>query len=95
MYFFPTKSSEFVISVPLSVMEALSCGTPVVAYSSFEKLSLIKTNNENAMELITNVDELSDAIDKAKANKSCKTYLADSKNWNEVSECVLKSLQKI
>ena len=95
VYFFPTKSSEFVISVPLSVMEALSCGTPVVAYSSFEKLSLIKTNSENAMELITNVDELSGAIDKAKANKSDKTYLLDAKNWSEVSAGVLESLQKI
>lgn len=95
VYFFPTKSSEFVISVPLSVMEALSCGTPVVAYSSFEKLSMIKTNNEKAMELIKSVDELSVAIDKAKANKSGETYLLDAKNWSEVSECVLESLQKI
>ena len=28
-YLFPTRSAEFVISIPLSVMEALSCGVPV------------------------------------------------------------------
>ena len=27
-YLFPTRSAEFVISIPLSVMEALSCGVP-------------------------------------------------------------------
>ncbi len=94
VYFFPTKSSEFVISVPLSVMEALSCGTPVVAYKSFEKLSLIKSE-DNAFELISSVDELSCAVDKAKIKKSDNSFLVHSKNWGEVSAQVIEKLVTI
>lgn len=36
-YLFPTRSAEFVISIPLSVMEALSCGVPVIGYQHTEK----------------------------------------------------------
>lgn len=94
-YFFPTKSSEFVISVPLSVMEALSCGTPVVAYKSFDKLSLIKRNNDNAVTLINSVEELSFAVDTAINYKSEKSYLLDAKSWQEVSDEVVSSLKNV
>ena len=40
-YLFPTRSAEFVISIPLSVMEALSCGVPVIGSKSFENLNEI------------------------------------------------------
>lgn len=94
VYFFPTKSSEFVISVPLSVMEALSCGTPTVAYRSFEKLSLIKTSCDNAIMLIDDVNELSSAIDIAKTRKGEVTFLDDPKNWDDVSKDILAFLLK-
>ncbi len=95
VYFFPTKSSEFVISVPLSVMEALSCGTPVVAYKSFEKLSLIKRNSEDAVTFINSVDELANAILSAKNKKQNSSYLFDAKSWGEVAKDIMKSLENI
>lgn len=95
VYFFPTKSSEFVISVPLSCMEALACGTSVVCYNSFEKMSLIKENSENAFVKIDSVCELSSAIDKAQLYKSDKSYLKNPKNWEEVSVNVLSVLEKL
>ncbi len=95
VYFFPTKSSEFVISVPLSCMEALSCGTPVVAYKSFEKLSLIEVNSENAFTLLDSVDELVEAIRKAKDNKRAKSFLCDPKNWGQVADDVVSTLMNV
>ncbi|MBE6825208.1 MAG: glycosyltransferase family 4 protein [Ruminococcaceae bacterium] len=95
VYFFPTKSSEFVISVPLSVMEALSCGTPVVAYKSFEKLSLIKRNSESAVTLIEDVSELENAVYNAKKEKRNISYLLEPKTWAQVSNEVLEKLQNI
>lgn len=94
VYFFPTKSSEFVISVPLSVMEALSCGTPVVAYSSFEKLGLIKVNSEKAVTRINAVEQLSGAVRNAKDGKQNLTYLSEPKSWSEVSQDVISFLLK-
>ncbi len=95
VYFFPTKSSEFVISVPLSCMEALSCGTPVVAYKSFDKLSLIKTTDSKAFVLIDTLQELPDAVDNAKTLKSESSYLFNPENWSAVSDDIIVALNNI
>ena len=95
VYFFPTKSSEYVISVPLSCMEALSCGTPVVCYNSFSKMSLIKVNSENAFEKINDVKNLSVAIDKALGNKTDTSYLENPNTWNDVSDEFIRVLEKL
>lgn len=95
VYFFPTKSSEFVISVPLSCMEALSCGVSVVAYKSFKKLELINTNSDDAFVLIDSVDELSTAVDKAKENNINTSYLSHPKTWEEVGAEALSALINI
>lgn len=94
VYFFPTKSSDFVISVPLSVMEALACGTPVVAYKSFEKIGLIRTNDTKAMTLIDDVSELELAVENTKANKARCSYLDEPKNWTEVATDVIRAISK-
>lgn len=95
VYFFPTKSSEFVISVPLSCMEALSCGTAVVAYNSFDKLSLISINDEDSVVKINDVSELPAAIDKAKVKKSDRSYLLEPKSWAEVEKEIVAKLSGI
>ncbi len=95
VYFFPTKSSEFVISVPLSCMEALSCGTPVVAYKSFGKLSLIKTADSKAFTLIDNAEQLESAVDIAKEYKSECSYLNNPENWSAVSKDIISALKNI
>lgn len=93
VYVFPTKSSEFVISVPLSVMEALSCGTPVVAYKSFEKLSLIETNSENAITLVDSQNDLVQAVSKAANFSSDTSYLKNPVSWQQVSCLVMGFLK--
>ncbi len=95
VYFFPTKSSEFVISVPLSVMEALSCSTPVVAYSSFEKLSLIKVNSDKAVTLIEDVSQVEKAVEVALQCKGEDSYLKNPKSWAEISDEILEEFEKI
>ena len=73
-------------------MEALSCGLSVVCYNSFEKMELIKTDDNSAFVKIDSLQELSVAIDKAKENKRDKSYLKDPKSWGEVAENVLSTL---
>lgn len=93
VYLFPTKTAEFVISIPLSVMEALSCGTPVVAYSQLSSLSYIKTNSEKALNIIQNNSEIAKAVEDAVLYKSEVTLLFDSKNWDESAQEILNILK--
>lgn len=93
VYFFPTKSTEFVISVPLSVMEALACGTPVVAYRVLSSLSYIKTNTEKAFKMIDNKLELTPALEEAVLCKSDDSLLANGQSWDESAREILKIME--
>lgn len=89
VYFFPTHSTEYVISVPLSVMEALSCGVPVIAYKDFPNVAAIPAE-EGAVTLIENKRELDDAIKSILSRKQEKSFLKEPKSWQEVAHEVLE-----
>lgn len=91
VYLFPTIDTNYVISIPLSVMEALSCGTPVVAYRELLGLMEIKTTQENAILLIDESDSLNTAIREQLSMKSEKTYLVAA-SWKECAEIVEGSM---
>ena len=88
-YFFPTKSGEYVISVPLSVMESLSCGTPVVAYSSFEKIASIETNSPDAVALIEDENSIESALDSTVGKKRDTSYLSSTKSLDDAAAEIL------
>ena len=88
VYVFPTHSTEFVISIPLSVMEALSCGVPVVGYRDFSNLSAISAEDD-AIVLINDKSLLNAAVISAAAKKRCTSYLKVSKTWEQTAADVL------
>lgn len=92
-YLFPTHSAEYVISIPLSVMEALSCGVPVVGYRDFPNLLKIPAE-EDAITLIPNKTELNDAIGHAAKRKKSHSLLREPKSWEEVADEVLAAVRR-
>lgn len=92
-YFFPTQNDEYVISIPLSVMEALSCGVPVLAYSSFGKLRNINAASGSVC-LIDSPKEISGALTRLTAIKHEASYLLDPVSWEEVAGMVFKMINK-
>jgi glycosyltransferase involved in cell wall biosynthesis len=92
-YFFPTQNDEYVISIPLSVMEALSCGVPVLAYSSFGKLRNIKASSES-IHLIDSKNEINDALAGIVTMKHDASFLHDPLSWEEVAGLVYKIVNK-
>lgn len=88
VYLFPTHSTEFVISIPLSVMEALSCGVPVVGYKDFENLAAVEAE-EGAVMLVNDKSELNDAVLTMADKKRHQSYLVSSKTWDEIAAEVL------
>lgn len=93
VYLFPTHSTEYVISIPLSVMEALSCGVPVIGYKDFQNLAAIPAES-GAVTLINNQDELNEAVMKAAKRKADRSYLTSPKTWGQVADDVLTIIQR-
>jgi len=94
VYLFPTKTGDYVISLPLSVMEALSCGVPVIAYKSFEKINAIDVNDDRAVVLINNQGEIEAATANAVSLKCEKSYLSDAKSWDEIASEILNGISR-
>lgn len=87
-YLFPTRSAEFVISIPLSVMEALSCGVPVIGYKSFENLKEI-SGTDGAVTLIDNADQIDKVLPEVVKKKCDHSLLEKTGSWGEVAQSVL------
>lgn len=92
-YLFPTRSAEFVISIPLSVMEALSCGVPVIGYKSFENLNEI-TGSEGAITLIDNAEQLDGVLPEVIKKKSDNSLLEKTGSWADVAQSVLRMIRE-
>ena len=92
VYLFPTKSNEFVISIPLSVMEALACGTPVVGYQSFANLQDISCA-KGAITYIDSVEELCDVACIQATNKQEVSLLTNALTWYDTATQVLQMME--
>ena len=92
-YLFPTRSTEFVISIPLSVMEALSCGVPVIGYKSFENLHAI-ASFPGAITLIDSAEQLDGILSEVIKKKSSHSLLEMADSWDDVARTVLQLVQE-
>ena len=93
VYFFPTKSTEFVISIPLSVMEALACGVPVIGYKNFKNLGEIM-EKKGAIKLIDDTNQLDEVVDELLEKRSNHSLLEKARSWSEVACDVLKIIRE-
>lgn len=92
VYFFPTCSGDYVISVPLSVMEALACGTPVVAYDKLNGLKEIHVRKPQSVRFIRDNESVSDAALNVMRYKSEETLLDNPASWDSIADFVGKEL---
>lgn len=92
-YLFPTQSAEFVISIPLSVMEALSCGVPVIGYKSFENLKEI-CGIEGALTLIDTADQLDTVLPDVFKKKCDYSLLEKSEPWSDVAQDLMRVIRE-
>lgn len=89
VYLFPTRSTEYVISVPLSVMEALACGVPVIGYREFVNFKSIPAE-DGAIKLISGKEELNEAVSSVAEKKRNRSYLTETKTWEQSAEEILE-----
>ena len=88
-YLFPTRSAEFVISIPLSVMKTLSCDIPVIGYKSFENLKEIRGTN-GSVTLIDDANQIDSFLPEVIKKKCDHSLLEKPESWSEVAHMVLK-----
>ena len=92
-YLFPAHSTDFVISIPLSVMEALSCGVPVVGYKDFENLTCIPAE-KGAVTLVNRKENLNSAVMAACCKKQNKSYLTAPMTWEQAADGVIDIVRR-
>ncbi len=92
-YLFPIRSTQNVISIPLSVMEALACGVPVIGYRSFENLGGIGCT-EGAVTFIDSPDEIDKVLPDVIARKSNRSMLDNIGSWNDTAAEILKFISE-
>lgn len=94
VYLFPTRSADHVISIPLSVTEALACGTPVVAFDGVAGLDMIMPTVNEALVKITDSAQLEDAVSTAADRfiDNRRNLLGGMCGWDEVAASLLEKL---
>lgn len=92
VYLFPTRSNEFVISIPLSVMEALACGTPVVGCRAFENLQHIGSA-DGAVTLVASNDGWAEAVCQAAAMKQSESLLKNAQTWDDSADRMIEVIR--
>lgn len=95
VYLFPTRSAEFVISIPLSVTEALACGVPVVAFDGVNGIGMIKSANAESLVTVSDPTELESAVETAaKLSKGeRRDLLFEMGSWESVAEELLAAVK--
>jgi len=91
VYLFPTKSAEFVISIPLSVMEALACGVPAVSFEGVKGIDAIFTTSADDITVLpSDIDcktlETTISAIAEKAAKRKKSLLRAPLSWKECAD---------
>lgn len=94
VYLFPTRSAEYVISIPLSVTEALACGVPVVALGGVDGLGMIGTSRDGALTVVDGSEGLEAAVSAAAGAFFGENLLANVKGWNEAAEGLFAEIMK-
>lgn len=94
VYLFPTKSTEYVISIPLSVMEALSCGIPAVAFRGVPGVGLISEYHSDAVFAVDDPAELPDMAENLARRYfgGCRSLLHDVPEWSVAATVLLNGI---
>lgn len=94
VYLFPTRSEEHVISLPLSVMEALACGVPVVGYREMKCWAQIP-GEEGAVLLVADSGELSGAVMQLSGRKGERCLLTQVQTWNQTAQNIVSKIRSV
>lgn len=83
-YVFPTKEKKACIETPLSVLEALACGIPVVS-TKFGALPRLLENNCEGISFIADEEDYFYCLDQIKNSEiSPQSKMATSYSWNHI-----------
>lgn len=93
VYLFPTVDQNFVISVPLSVMEALSCGTPAVCLDGIAGLRSIPAE-AGTLSIIGDEGELEAAVTAAVSAKSYCSCLVSPASWADAAAVMCRVISE-
>jgi len=93
VYLMPTISSEFVISVPMSVLEASATGLPILINKNFKNIALLESyiKNESIFKYDENniIDVFKKALLFSKSNFN-HSFLIKNNSWANICNQIIK-----
>ncbi len=85
VYVFPTQSRDFVIDLPLSVVEAFACGTPVITYRNLLEICNIPIIKQDALIVHDQAKDINQEISAAILHKSRKPFIDGTYTWKNMA----------
>ena len=85
VYIFPTISRDYVIDIPLSAIEALACGTPVITHRNILEMCHIPLVKQDVLIVHDSAKDINEEVSVAVLHKASESFVNADYSWEKMA----------
>jgi glycosyltransferase involved in cell wall biosynthesis len=85
VYIFPTISRDYVIDIPLSAIEALACGTPVITHRNILEVCHIPLVKQDVLIVHDPSKDINQEVSEAVLHKAKESFVDAAYSWENMA----------